>query len=69
MEINKATAEKVRAVMDAKDRNVSSLSRLSGIKRSTLARRLEGDGSFTMTHMYGLAKALEVPLSDLIPVD
>lgn len=70
MEINTATTQRVWETMQAKHRSVAQTARLSkAMTRSTLARRLKGIGSFTMTELCGLARALDVELADLVPLE
>lgn len=60
-------AANVRAEMARRGISTLELSQLTGIARSTLARRLTGRYDLTVGELLTIADAVGVPLSTLIP--
>jgi len=67
MDINKEVANKVRQAMDHKGESILNTAKLSAIPYSTLYRKLDDGGDFTMTELGRLADALDVHPSTLVP--
>lgn len=63
-----AAASQLREVITGKRITLTELSTSSGIPRSTLTRKLRGEGDLTVTELVRLALALDVPAADLIGV-
>lgn len=48
---------------------IRDLATATGITKTTLARRLNGEYSFTIAQLRAIAAHLEVPLTTLLPLD
>lgn len=59
-------ADRVVAAMETKGATRLGISEATGIPRTTLLRRLSGASSFTVAELDAIARALEVPVRDLI---
>lgn len=59
-------ADRVVAAMESKGATRLGISEATGIPRTTLLRRLSGASSFTVAELDAIARALEVPVRDLI---
>ena len=59
-------ADRVVAAMQSKGATRLGISEATGIPRTTLLRRLSGASSFTVAELHAIARALEVPVRDLI---
>lgn len=49
--------------------SIRDLATATGITKTTLARRLNGEYSFTITQLCAIARHLDVPLAVLLPAD
>ena len=63
---NHAVACELRRVIARRQVTLTALSTATGIRRTTLYRRLRGEGDLTVAELVRLAVALEVPAADLI---
>lgn len=66
--VTSAAASELREVVADKQITLTELSTASGIPRSTLTRKLRGEGDLTITELVRLAIALDVPAADLLGV-
>lgn len=62
------TAHRVASAMKATGTSENALAERSGIARVTLRRRLDGHHAFTLNEAEAIAKALDVPVAELIGV-
>ncbi len=61
-----AVAQELRATIARRQVTLTVVSRDAGIPRSTLHRKLHGQGDLTVSELVRLAIALEVPATDLV---
>ena len=61
------TAGAVRAEMARNRASLRDVAEATGIKKTTLARRLDGTYPFNVTELVAIADFLDVPLSVLLP--
>ena len=66
--VTSAAASELREVVADKQITLTELSTSSGIPRSTLTRKIRGEGDLTITELVRLAVALDVPAADLLEV-
>lgn len=67
MDINRETATRVQAALDAAGRTPLAVSEQTGIPRTTLLRRLTGTSPFTIAELDLISGNLGVPVHSLIP--
>jgi transcriptional regulator with XRE-family HTH domain len=61
------TAEEIRVLLARKRMSAAELARRTGIKQSTMARRMTGETAFDLDDLELIATALEVDVTDLLP--
>lgn len=67
MQIDTDTADKIAARIITKGTTVGELAKRSLIPKTTLRRKLTGQGSFTINEMFRISQELNVKMSDLLP--
>lgn len=60
-------AEEIRVLLARKRISASELARRTGIKQSTMSRRMTGETAFDMDDLEVIAAVLEVEVSELLP--
>lgn len=60
-------AEEIRVLLARKRISAAELARRTGIKQSTMSRRMTGETAFDMDDLELIAEALEVEVTDLMP--
>jgi transcriptional regulator with XRE-family HTH domain len=60
-------AEEIRVLLARRKMSGAELARRTGIKQSTMSRRMTGETAFDMDDLEAIATALEIEVSDLIP--
>ncbi|GGK89547.1 hypothetical protein GCM10012284_24340 [Mangrovihabitans endophyticus] len=60
-------AEEIRVLLARKRMSGSELARRTGIKQSTMSRRMTGETAFDMDDLEAIAAVLEVEVADLLP--
>ena len=66
--VTSAAASELREAIADKQITLTELSNSSGIPRSTLTRKVRGEGDLTITELVRLAIALDVPAAGLLGV-
>lgn len=64
---SKQTAERVAAAIARSGETLSSAARKAYIPRTTLHRKLNDTGEFTVTELLALSRATHTPFSQLLP--
>jgi transcriptional regulator with XRE-family HTH domain len=60
-------AEEIRVLLARKRMSAAELARRTGIKQSTMARRMTGETAFDLDDLEAIAVVLEVEVTDLLP--
>jgi transcriptional regulator with XRE-family HTH domain len=60
-------AEEIRVILARKRMSGAELARRTGIKQSTISRRMTGETAFDMDDLEIIAEVLEVDVADLMP--
>lgn len=60
-------AEEIRVLLARKRISAAELARRTGIKQSTMSRRMTGETAFDMDDIEAIAAALDVTVQDLMP--
>jgi len=60
-------AEEIRVLLARKKMSAAELARRTGLKQSTMSRRMTGETAFDMDDLEIIAEVLEVEVSDLMP--
>lgn len=60
-------AEEIRVLLARKRMSAAELARRTGIKQSTISRRMTGETAFDMDDLEVIAEVLEVEVGDLMP--
>lgn len=60
-------AEEIRVLLARKRISAAELARRTGLKQSTMSRRMTGETAFDMDDLEVIAKVLEVEVADLLP--
>jgi DNA-binding Xre family transcriptional regulator len=60
-------AEEIRVLLARKRISAAELARRTGIKQSTMSRRMTGETAFDMDDLELIADALDVEVTDLMP--
>jgi len=63
----KTSAQKIRALLDARDISQSELARRLGWERMRVNRRLNGGARIDLTELSEIARALGVDAAELLP--
>lgn len=61
------TAEEIRVLLARRRMSAAELARRTGIKQSTMARRMTGETAFDLDDLESIATALEVDVTELLP--
>jgi transcriptional regulator with XRE-family HTH domain len=64
-----AVAAEVRAATARKRASQSKIAKALGMSQQALSRRYTGEIAFDINELFGIAKYLDVPVSDLLPND
>lgn len=64
--LRERTAEEIRVILARRRMSAAELARRTGIKQSTMARRMVGETAFDLDDLEVIANALGVKVSDLI---
>lgn len=65
--LRQRTAEEIRVLLARKRMSAAELARRTGLKQSTLARRMTGEIPFDLDDLEVIAGALEVDVTELLP--
>ena len=68
MQTSVDVASEVRAAMARKRVKQNQLAEALGLHQSAISRRLSGEIEFSITDLVAIAKLLDVPLADLLPI-
>ncbi len=60
-------AEEIRVLLARRKMSAAELARRTGMKQSTLARRMTGETAFDMDDLEVIAEVLTVDVQDLLP--
>lgn len=60
-------AEEIRVILARKRMSGAELARRTGIKQSTMSRRMTGETAFDLDDLEAIAEVLEVDVADLLP--
>lgn len=65
--LRERTAEEIRALLARRRISAAELARRTGLKQSTLARRMTGETAFDLDDLELIAEVLGVQVTDLLP--
>lgn len=65
--LRQRTAEEIRVLLARKRMSAAELARRTGIKQSTMARRMTGEIAFDLDDLEAIARVLEVEVVELLP--
>lgn len=65
--LRERTAEEIRVLLARRRVSAAQLARQTGMKQSTLARRMTGEIAFDLDDLELIASALNVPVQSLLP--
>lgn len=65
--LREQAAEEIRVLLARRRVSAAELARRTGMKQSTLARRMTGEIAFDLDDLELIANALGVPVADLLP--
>lgn len=65
--LRERTAEEIRVLLARRRISAAELARRTGMKQSTLARRMTGEIAFDLDDLEAISQALDVPVSALMP--
>ncbi len=65
--LRERTAEEIRALLARRRISAAELARRTGMKQSTLARRMTGETAFDLDDLEVIAEVLGVEVTDLLP--
>lgn len=65
--LRQRTAEEIRVLLARKRMSAAELARRTGIKQSTMARRMTGETAFDLDDLELIAQVLDVEVTDLLP--
>lgn len=65
--LRERTAEEIRALLARRRISAAELARRTGLKQSTLARRMTGETAFDVDDLELIAEVLGVSVADLLP--
>jgi transcriptional regulator with XRE-family HTH domain len=65
--LRRRTAEEIRVLLARRMMSAAELARRTGMKQSTLARRMTGETAFDLDDLEAIAQALGVAVQELLP--
>lgn len=67
LNINGITTERIKSKVEASKLSLAAIANITGISYSTLNRKTKGRGEWSATEVYLVARAIHVPMLDLLP--
>jgi transcriptional regulator with XRE-family HTH domain len=68
-QLRRRTAEELRVILARRRMSAAELARRTGLKQSTMARRMTGETAFDLDDLEVIASALGIKVSDLFKAD